>query len=110
MPFELEFTIRVSVDSEEEALRLNNAVYSGYAAEIMKIGVLYGQIPVAGYNYAAPAGAMTPKETMERQQAAAVELKRVETKKTTAPVATAVQEQPKPRPTGLAGRKRIGRT
>ena len=109
MPYELEFTIRVTVESEEEAILLNNAVYSGYAAEIMKIGVLYGQIPVMG-SVNVGNGGLSQQEQAARQQAAAVELKRVETRKTNAPIQAPVQETPRPRPSGLAGRKRIGRT
>lgn len=110
MPIDLDFNIRVTVNSEEEAIRMTKAVYSGYAAEIMRIGVLYGQIPVGG---AAPGGVL-PQQSTARQEAkqreAAIEIKRVETHAGTAVNAGVQQEPERKRPVGLAGRKRFGRT
>lgn len=106
MPYDLEFTVRVTAQDEQEAMKLQEAVYSGYAAEIMRIGVLYGQIPVGG----AVPGRTAPYIDQSRQEAKAreaqMEVKRVESKQASVEVPV---EEKKQRPTGLAGRRRLGR-
>lgn len=107
---EIELTLRVHVDSHEEADKIQEAVFSGLAAELVRIGVLYGQIPFGG---AVSLGTALPVASADRitekQRAAEIELKRVETKVVHAVEEVKEETAPK-RPRGLAGRKRIGRS
>ena len=107
---EIELTLRIRVDSQDEADKIQEAAFNGLAAALVRIGVLYGQVPFGGV---APLDA-TPRtdsaeRRAERQRAAEIELKRVETK--VAHAVEQVEEETAPkRPSGLAGRKRIGRS
>lgn len=113
MSWEMEFTIRVSVDNDEQAERLSNAVYSGLAGELVRLGVLYGQLPMSGAvptysSQPATAGAIEDKKTEEQ----AVELKRVEDHvgKASANASKWTSSTVKRERTfGLAGRRRLGR-
>lgn len=107
MPYDLEFTIRVTVQSGEEAARMQEAVYSGYAAEIMRIGVLYGQIPVGGAVPMSTAPYIDQTRQEANRRVAAVEIQRVESKQ--ASVEITQEKKERPRPVGVAGRKRLGR-
>lgn len=110
MPYEMEFTIRVTAQDEQEAMKLQEAVYSGYAAEIMRIGVLYGQIPVGG----AVSPGTAPYIDQSRQEAKAreaqVQVQRVESRKVSVASSTSGEKVEQRRPTGLAGRRRLGRS
>lgn len=109
MPYELEFTIRISVNSDEEAERITAAVYSGYAAEIMRIGVLYGQVPVVGGMGGQPMPPQQfPGQQEARQREPDIEIKRVESKVGSV-IATDVEEPKPKRQVGIRGRKRLDR-
>lgn len=113
MPFDIELNLRISVNTPEEADMIYAAAFSGMAAELVRLGVLYGQIPFGG---AALNGAAPRFDTVEerdrqeaRRKASEVELKRVEDKVSAAPKSEVEKVEVK-RPSGLAGRKRIRRT
>ena len=107
---EIELTLRIRVDTQDEADRIQEAAFTGLAAELVRIGVLYGQVPFGGV---ASDGATPHIDSAERraekQRAAEIELKRVETKVGHAVEQVKEETAPK-RPSGLAGRKRIGRS
>lgn len=110
MPMELELCFRVTVETPEEAERLQNAVYSGLAADLLRMGVLYGQLPLGGVAPLASSGgaSLSIEQREARKRASEIELKRVETK-VTKPIDTSVPEPEIKRPVGLAGRRRLGR-
>lgn len=99
MSWEIELSVTVSVSSVEEAERFQNAVYSGLAGEILRLGVLYGQLPVPG--------SFAPRVSETKLQEQAVELTRLEDQ----PVSIKnLEPAPKrEKKSGLGGRKRIGR-
>lgn len=103
MSYELEIGLIVKYETPEEAQLILNSVYSGYAAEVVRLSALYGQVPYMGAGvFVPPASSGSPAREREEQS---IELVRVEDKvtKTAAP-----KEKPK-KPAGLAGRKRMGR-
>ena len=100
MSQELEISLIVRVDSPEEMQKILNSVYSGYAAEVVRLSALYGQFPVMGGGVYTP-----PSSSASRRDETPIELTRVEDKVTKKIEVKA----PKPKPTGLAGRKRMGR-
>lgn len=105
---EIECYLRIRVSTLEEADKIQQAVYSGLAAELVRIGVLYGQIPFGGAVPSGTAPAYTSGvNASERQREASIELKRVETRDVR--VSAPVEESEVKKPTGLAGRKRMRR-
>ena len=119
MPLDVELYIRVTVDTEEEAERIKEAQYSGLAGELVKLGVLYGQIPVSGvvYKPMAPPVAYSDAPRQETRKRDAVELKRIEDKPTQRPAVPTTASQPETktetprdkRPLSLIGRQRLER-
>lgn len=111
MSMEIEIVLRVSVDTLEQADRVQEAAYNGFAAELVRLGVIYGQIPYGGaVSSTAPPSTNSNANDPARRRAAEVELKRVESKvgHSLQMPAEEVEEPKKPR--GIVGRKRIGRT
>lgn len=100
MPYDLDFTVRITVQNDEEARLLQEAVYSGYAAEIMRIGVIYGQIPVMG---------AVSQDTAPTRNKTQQEIKRVESVHTSVSPKSETQQEPREKPKGVIGRKRLGR-
>ena len=102
MSWEIELAVTVTVSSDEEAERFQSAAYSGLAGEILRLGILYGQLPVQGSS--------GNRVSANKQAEQNIELKRVEDKVPTArPIAPVEPEPKKERKSGLGGRKRIGR-
>lgn len=114
MPFDMELTLYLSVDSEDEAQRVMDAAYSGLAAQLIKLGVLYGQIPVGGVVQSSTTPPPISAEELARQEAkkreASIELKRVEERVGRVTNQIAEEAAPREHPTGLLGRKRFGRS
>ena len=106
MPMEMEVTLRVVVQNEEEANRLQEAVFSGLAAELLRIGVIYGQIPLGGA-YAPPAMPVNTHRREAKAAESAIELQRIADQEV-APVVVEEKKE-KTRPKGIAGRKRMRR-
>lgn len=104
---DLEFTLRIHVDTEEEATRIYEAIYSGYAAELVRFGVLYGfrggmmSPPIQS----AVQGSSSPART---KREAGPSLVRVDDIATSAPTPQE-ESTPEPRKKGIMGRKRMGR-
>lgn len=105
---EIECYLRVTVNTREEADKIQQAVYSGLAAELVRIGVLYGQVPFGGavsFGTAPTPNSSVKSEVKKREME--MGLKQVETK-VGKPVEQASAVEVK-KPTGLAGRKRMRR-
>lgn len=114
MPEDIELTLRITVDTPEEADKIYAAAFSGLASELVKLGVLYGRIPFGGAAFGSAAPSLNPTEERERKEererVASMDLKRVDDE---VPVHKPVQRAEKgtaKKPTGLAGRKRFGRS
>lgn len=112
MPLDIELNLRVTVNTPEEADKIYAAAFSGLASELVRLGVLYGQIPFGGAVSSGAAPSLNPAEDQARQEArqraAEVELRRVEDKVVAPAKVEASSVEPK-RAAGLAGRKRFGR-
>lgn len=100
MSQELEISIIVRCETQEEIEKILASVYSGYAAEVVRLSALYGQFPVMGGGVYTP-----PSAAHSRRDEQPIELTRIEDKVTKK---VAVKDKA-PKPTGLAGRKRMGR-
>jgi len=111
----VEVTIQVPVRSEEEASKIIEAVYSGMAADVLRVGVLYGfnnagpattttqeAVPVSG-GYNAPVKQTDKSPVIKVQAEPAVKRQTDLGGKKQAALAS------KPVNRGLAGRKRMGR-
>ena len=109
MPLDIELSLRISVNTPEEADKIYEAAFSGLAAELVRIGVLYGQIPYGAVVDGATTAPLSSAQRQERQRAANIELQRVDDIPASRKVEITEPEAPV-RPKGLAGRKRFGRT
>lgn len=121
MPLDVELSLRITVNTEEEAEKIKEAEYSGLAGELVKLGVLYGQIPVSGVIYVpmTPPVARLDEVRQETKKRDAIELKRVEDKAVqkvapspTTSTSETEQKQEAPRgkrPLTLIGRPRLER-
>lgn len=112
MSIEVEFVLRVSVNSVDEAERIQEAAYSGLAAELVRLGVLYGQLPLG--SGVVPTGTTPPSYSMGsrpvgKRREDHKELKPVENKVGQVAVAPDSDKETVKRPRGIAGRKRMGR-
>lgn len=104
---DLEFTLRIHVDTEEEAARIYEAIYSGYAAELVRFGVLYGfgggimppPIQSAAQNISRP---------VQIKRDAGPSLVRVDDIAGSTPTPKE-ESMPEPKKKGIMGRKRMGR-
>lgn len=105
---DLEFTLRMRVETEEEAKLLYDAVYSGYAAELIRLGVLYGHLGFGGGVIPSPSPSAAQVHTASRDRDAGPALTKVDNIAATAVKPPESESAPKPKK-GLAGRKRIGR-
>ncbi len=102
----IEAMVRVPVNSQEEAEKILDAVYSGLAGELLRMGVIYGQMPFGGVRAPEPMSA-------RKSQESAIQLQKVEDKVGSLPPTVKERKEPvveKARPHGLAGRTRLGRS
>ena len=113
MPFDVDVVLRITVNTQEEADKLMEASFSGLASDLLRIGVLHGVVPfTGGSNSATASGPSNTARQAEKQIEASMELKRKEFAiEANAPEQGSQPKHtpPKKRPTGLAGRKRVGR-
>ena len=112
MSIEVEFVLRVSVNSIDEAERIQEAAYNGLAAELVRLGVLYGQLPLGGG--VVPSGSTPPTRysggrAESKYPEQRKELKLVENKTGHVSVVEDSEKESVKRPRGIAGRKRMGR-
>ncbi len=111
----VEVTIQVPVRSDEEAAKIIEAVYSGMAADVLRMGVLYGfnsvgpaassvssAVPISG-GYNAPVKQTDKSPVIKMQAEPAVKRQGDPGAKKQVGLAS------KPLNKGLAGRKRMGR-
>lgn len=96
-------TIKVSVDDQREADLIGEAVFSGYAEQVLKVGILYGNaaVPFAGIAAQQPPDNTKAKEAemniqLKRQAPVNLEIKQVKT-------------EPEVRKPGLGGIKKLRR-
>lgn len=107
MAQELEIFLKVSVENEEQARRVMECVCSGYAAEVVRMSALWGPFPFGGAGPNGPAP-FSFDQSRKREEDSIV-LERVEDRVGAAPGQPAALTTDKPRPKGIAGRKRMGR-
>lgn len=99
---EMEFRLRIDVANEEEATKLQEAIYSEHFASLVKFLVLYGG-NIAGGAFVPPAPPVRVREedSIKLEKVAVEGAKSVEVPK---------EEPPAPKkPRGLRGRKMLGR-
>ena len=107
MPIEINIPLKITVNTEAEARIIMEAAYSGLASELVKIGVLHGQIMRSGVTTSSDP---TPAVEVRNDTAPAeptLELVETVVKGKSLPTS---DTPPESRPRGLAGRKRMGRS
>lgn len=114
MSYEMEVSLRVVVNNDDEAMRLMEAVYSGLAADVLRMGVLYGQVSAGGAVQGGTAplgGAGSDRDALARRkkEEQEVEIKDVELHVGKADTAIEPQQAKRPLRRSLSGVKRMGR-
>ena len=115
MPYNLEVTLNIPVNSSEEADKIMQAVFSGLAADLVRIGVLHGMIPVMGGGEANATTHLSSNSARQedKQREASMKIQRHEFDVSDAQAATSAPSKkthtPVKRPSGLANRRRVGR-
>lgn len=98
----VEVTVQVPVNTEAEAQKMLEAVYSGMAADVLRLGVLHGFSPAVN---STPVRVETPAPSKTLSMPSD-SVKQTEKSPVTRTQPKAVSKAPR----GLAGRKRMGRS